>query len=61
MLYLPHHVAILAGRAWYYINGENIDVAASAREVVKEMTSGVLHEKLPEVTRESIETIVKEL
>lgn len=42
VLYLPHHISILAGRAWYYINGENIDVAASAREVVKEMTAGVL-------------------
>ncbi|EGR52551.1 uncharacterized protein TRIREDRAFT_43191, partial [Trichoderma reesei QM6a] len=27
ILYLPHHISILAGRAWYYINGETIDVA----------------------------------
>ncbi|PTB67980.1 hypothetical protein BBK36DRAFT_1167279 [Trichoderma citrinoviride] len=33
ILYLPHHISILAGRAWYYINGETIDVAASARDV----------------------------
>lgn len=62
ILYLPHHVAILAGRAWYYINGENIDVAASAREVVKDMTSSVLQERIPTVTKEAVvETIVKEL
>ncbi|TFB02303.1 hypothetical protein CCMA1212_005877 [Trichoderma ghanense] len=34
ILYLPHHISILAGRAWYYINGETIDVAASARDVL---------------------------
>ncbi|KAL7948985.1 hypothetical protein V8C42DRAFT_312880 [Trichoderma barbatum] len=33
ILYLPHHISILAGRAWYYINGETIDIAASARDV----------------------------
>ncbi|RFU76697.1 hypothetical protein TARUN_5500 [Trichoderma arundinaceum] len=33
ILYLPHHISLLAGRAWYYINGETIDIAASARDV----------------------------
>ncbi|KAJ6438512.1 hypothetical protein O9K51_09105 [Purpureocillium lavendulum] len=42
VLYLPHHISTLAGRAWYYIKGEHIDVAASAREVVKEMSASVL-------------------
>ncbi|KAK1243695.1 hypothetical protein MKX08_001833 [Trichoderma sp. CBMAI-0020] len=32
-LYLPQHVSLLAGRAWYYINGETIDIAAFARNV----------------------------
>lgn len=41
-LYLPHHIYFLLGRAWYYINGEHIDVAASARDAVKDMTAGVL-------------------
>lgn len=42
ILYLPHHVFILAGRAWYYIRGEDIDVAASARDAVRDMSTGVL-------------------
>lgn len=56
VLYLPHHVSILAGRCWYYINGESIDVAASAREAVREvLTSGVLNEALPIVTKGAID------
>ncbi|KFA61267.1 hypothetical protein S40285_05536 [Stachybotrys chlorohalonatus IBT 40285] len=42
VLYLPHHISILSGRAWYYINGEHIDVGASARKVA----SSVFHETL---------------
>lgn len=42
ILYLPHHIAILVGRAWYYINGEHVDIAASAKEVVQEITSSIL-------------------
>jgi hypothetical protein len=34
ILYLPHHISLLAGRAWYYINGETIDIAAFARNVL---------------------------
>lgn len=33
-LYLPQHVSLLASRAWYYINGETIDIAAFARNVL---------------------------
>ncbi|KAL6795850.1 hypothetical protein GGI42DRAFT_332240 [Trichoderma sp. SZMC 28013] len=33
ILYLPHHISILTGRAWYYINGETIDIAAFTRDV----------------------------
>ncbi|KYK58670.1 uncharacterized protein DCS_05687 [Drechmeria coniospora] len=44
VLYLPHHISILAGRAWYYIKGEQIDVGASAREAIKEMSASVLHD-----------------
>ncbi|KAL7925445.1 hypothetical protein ACQKWADRAFT_284035 [Trichoderma austrokoningii] len=32
-LYLPQHISLLAGRAWYYINGETIDIAAFTRNV----------------------------
>lgn len=57
-------MSILVGRAWYYINGENIDVAASAREAVREMIpSGVLGDAagqdLPEVTKKVIDTVIK--
>ncbi|PNY24971.1 Uncharacterized protein TCAP_05100, partial [Tolypocladium capitatum] len=52
ILYLPHHVSILAGRAWYYIQGEDIDVVASAREAAKEISAGVLSgEALPTAAR----------
>ncbi|CAM1508309.1 Fc.00g051570.m01.CDS01 [Cosmosporella sp. VM-42] len=43
-LYLPHHISFLISRAWYYINGEHIDVAEAAREVVKEISASALHE-----------------
>ncbi|KAL6910849.1 hypothetical protein GGI43DRAFT_391323 [Trichoderma evansii] len=32
-LYLPQHVSLLANRAWYYINGETVDIAAFAKHV----------------------------
>ena len=57
VLYLPHHVSLLAGRVWYYINGESIDLA-SAREAVKSMmTPSVMSETiLPEVTKAAFDT-----
>jgi hypothetical protein len=57
VLYLPHHISLLAGRVWYYINGESIDVA-TAREVVKSMvTSNTLSETmLPEMTKAAFDT-----
>lgn len=60
VLYLPHHISFLLGRAWYYINGEHIDVG----EVVKEMSVSVLHETATatvEVVSDGAETLVKEL
>lgn len=47
ILYLPQHVFTLAGRAWYYIQGE--DVGAAVRDV----TAGVLGEALPTAVRAS--------
>ncbi|POR36438.1 Uncharacterized protein TPAR_03356, partial [Tolypocladium paradoxum] len=64
ILYLPHHVSILAGRAWYYIQGEDIGVAASAREAVKGISAGVLSgEAVPTAVRvkEALRTVDKEL
>ncbi|KAG5981343.1 hypothetical protein E4U55_003021 [Claviceps digitariae] len=55
ILYLPHHVTILAGRAWYYIQGEHINVAASASEAVKAVSASVL-DALP--TAEAIKEAV---
>ncbi|KAK5993369.1 hypothetical protein PT974_06799 [Cladobotryum mycophilum] len=64
-LYLPHHVSILAGRVWYYINGDSIDVAASTRDAVKDMAEGVFG-VLPTaaggvVAKEASEALVREL
>jgi hypothetical protein len=51
VLYLPHHITVLAGRVWYYINGDSIDVAASARGAIREvLTSGMLDATIPIVT-----------
>lgn len=62
VLYLPHHISFLLGRAWYYINGEHIDVG----EKVKEMSASVLQEtvsatRVEEVVRDTAEAIAKEL
>ncbi|CEJ80949.1 hypothetical protein VHEMI01105 [[Torrubiella] hemipterigena] len=56
ILYLPHHISILSGRVWYYINGDHIDVMASARSAVGSiMTSAVAdnvkNNVMPEVTK----------
>lgn len=56
-LYLPHHISFLVDRALYYINGEHIDVGA----VVKDMSSSALPETMRTVTKQTIETVVKEL
>lgn len=63
VLYLPHHISFILGRAWFYINGEHIDVG----EKVKEMSASVLQETstatgaVTEVVKETAETMVKEL
>lgn len=61
ILYLPHHISILSGRVWYYINGEHIDVAASARKAVEDMTTSILHDSAPTVTQLLAQTDAKEL
>lgn len=64
ILYLPHHVSILAGRAWYYIRGEDIDVAASAREAVQDISASVINsEAVPTAVRvqEALVSVDKEL
>lgn len=63
-LYLPHHISFLVGRAWYYINGEHIDVAVAVGEAVKDMSAGVLHEAAAatgEVLAETAEGVLREL
>ncbi|KAM3533923.1 hypothetical protein MY4038_002801 [Beauveria bassiana] len=56
VLYLPHHITVLAGRVWYYINGDSIDVAASARGAIREvLTSGVLDATIPIVTAGAVD------
>ncbi|KAG5998394.1 hypothetical protein E4U43_002424 [Claviceps pusilla] len=63
ILYLPHHVTILAGRAWYYIQGEHINIAASTSDAIKEVAASAV-DALPtaEAIREAvIRTVEKEL
>lgn len=59
ILYLPHHVSILSGRVWYYINGDHIDVVASARAAVEHIVAsgGAAKDSniLPEVTKAAVE------
>ncbi|KAG6010776.1 hypothetical protein E4U21_004164 [Claviceps maximensis] len=58
ILYLPHHVTILTGRAWYYIQGEHINVAASAASESIKKASATVVDALP--TAEAIkETVVR--
>jgi len=61
-LYLPHHMSFLIGRAWYYINGEHIDVAGAAKEAVKEISANVLQETATgDVLAQTVEAVVREL
>ncbi|EJT74148.1 hypothetical protein GGTG_07994 [Gaeumannomyces tritici R3-111a-1] len=34
ILYMPHHIAFLANRAWFYINGDSVDVVGLAKDAV---------------------------
>ncbi|KAF4449090.1 hypothetical protein F53441_7579 [Fusarium austroafricanum] len=63
-LYLPHHISFLVGRAWYYINGEHIDVAEVVQEAVKDMSASALSgttARVMDVTKETVEAVVREL
>lgn len=35
ILYLPQHIIFIVTRAWFYINGENVDVVEVAKEAVE--------------------------
>ncbi|PHH88784.1 hypothetical protein CDD83_7064 [Cordyceps sp. RAO-2017] len=61
ILYLPHHVSSLAGRAWYYIRGEDGD-AAEARALVRDVSAAVQRPSAAAVRlREAIGSLDKEL
>lgn len=34
ILYMPHHIAFLASRAWFYIHGDSVDVVGLAKDAV---------------------------
>ncbi|KAK0739803.1 hypothetical protein B0T21DRAFT_363353 [Apiosordaria backusii] len=54
VLYLPHHIAFIVGRAWFYMHGEALDSAAAAAAAagatsstlgkVAETTAGIVRE-----------------
>ncbi|KAG6025625.1 hypothetical protein E4U19_000258 [Claviceps sp. Clav32 group G5] len=63
ILYLPHHITLLAGRAWYYIQGDHINIAVSTSEAIK-VVSATVAEALPtgETVKEAVaRTLEKEL
>lgn len=31
---MPHHIAFLANRAWFYIHGDSVDVVGLAKDAV---------------------------
>lgn len=31
---MPHHIAFLASRAWFYIHGDSVDVVGLAKDAV---------------------------
>lgn len=62
VLYLPHHISFLVGRAWYYINGEHIDLGGKVRE----MSTSVLQETtaatgLEGLVEDTVEAVAREL
>lgn len=62
LLYLPHHISFIVGRAWYYFNGEHIDVASAARDVVEKVSASVLQETgTAEEIVETVGAVVREL
>ncbi|OIW29541.1 hypothetical protein CONLIGDRAFT_669393 [Coniochaeta ligniaria NRRL 30616] len=42
VLYLPQHIAFIAGRAWFYMHGENVDVVSLAKEAVVSATAAAV-------------------
>ena len=35
VLYLPQHIAFLINRAWFYVNGDSVDVLEMTKEAVQ--------------------------
>ena len=56
-LYLPQHIAFIVGRAWYYVNGNSVDVVELTKEAVHTLAAGALGTGSPSATA----SIVKEL
>jgi serine palmitoyltransferase small subunit len=43
VLYLPQHIVFLLNRAWFYVNGDSVDVLEMTKEAVQELAQGALH------------------
>ncbi|KAK4204271.1 hypothetical protein QBC40DRAFT_273126 [Triangularia verruculosa] len=52
VLYLPHHIAFIVGRAWFYMHGEAWETAAAAAAGVTSSTIGKVVEATAGVVRE---------
>ncbi|KAJ9143860.1 hypothetical protein NKR23_g6350 [Pleurostoma richardsiae] len=53
VLYLPRHTLFLANRAWFYINGDSVDVL----EVAKEAVQTLAHHTAAAATSSSLTTV----
>jgi hypothetical protein len=42
VLYLPHHIGFIIGRAWFYIHGDSVDVVEVAKGAVHTLAEAAL-------------------
>ncbi|KAH8909081.1 hypothetical protein BR93DRAFT_527587 [Coniochaeta sp. PMI_546] len=63
VLYLPQHIAFIAGRAWFYMHGENVDVVRLAKEAVVSATAAVTGTGTASAVTvgKTVEAVVREL
>lgn len=64
VLYLPQHIAFIVGRAWFYMNGEHVDVVELTKEAVEgalHQTAGLVSTTAAALAGETAEAVVREL
>ena len=63
ILYLPQHIIFIVTRAWFYINGENVDVVEVAKEAVETLVHhhGSVSSSTIAAAKETVAGVVREL